>query len=74
MFTDYLGRYSNTLLVSLNNRISVRKAASVQVPNRNQGIVLAATPRSDSSTDITCIEAEQSSVVDKFPRRLSGTV
>jgi hypothetical protein len=75
MFTDYLGRYSNTLLVSLNNRISVRKAASARVTNRNQGMALAAaTPRSDSSTDITCIEEEQSSVADKFPRRLSGTV
>ena len=75
MFTDYLGRYSNTLLVSLNNRISVRKAASAHVPNRNQGIALAATPRSDSSMDITCIEDEhKTSVADKFPRRLSGTV
>ena len=72
MFTDHLGRYSNTLLVSLNNRISVRKAASAKVTNRNQGIALAATPRSDSNTDITCIENDQSSVA-KFPRRLSGT-
>jgi hypothetical protein len=75
MFTDYLGRYSNTLLVSLNNRISVRKEASAQVTNRNQGMIaLTATPRSDSSTDITCIENERSSVADKFPHRLSGTV
>jgi hypothetical protein len=73
MFTDYLGRYSNTLLVSLNNRISVRKAASTKVVNRNQGIALAATARSGSGTDITCIDDDQSSVADKFPRRLSGT-
>lgn len=75
MFTDYLGRYSNTLLVSLNNRILVRKAASAPVTNRNQGMALAATlRRSDSSTEITCIEDEQSPVTNKFPRRLSGTV
>jgi hypothetical protein len=74
MSTDYLGRYSNTLLVSLNNRISVRKAASAPVTNRNQGIALATTTRSDSSTDIMYIEEDQSSVADKFPRRLSGTV
>ena len=77
MFIDYLGRYSNTLLVSLNNRISVRKAVVAQVPNRNQGIALAVTPRSDSSTDVTCVmENEQSpGADDKFPRsKLSGTV
>ena len=74
MFTDYLGRYSNTLLVSLNNRISVRNAVSTQGSNRNQGIALSVTPRSDSSTDIASMENEESSVGDKFPRRLSGSV
>ena len=81
MFTYYLGRYSNTLLVSLNNRITVRNAASAKVANRDQGIPLAVTPRSDSSTNITHIEwahwteSEQSSVADKFPRSMlsSGT-
>ena len=82
MFIDYLGRYSNTLLVSLNNRISVRNAASAKVANLDQGIPLAITPRSHSGTDLTHIEwahwteSEQSLVADKFPRsRLSsGTV
>ena len=82
MFIDYLGRYSNTLLVSLNNRITVRNAASAKVANRDQGIPLAVTPRSNSGTDLTHIEwdhwaeSEQSSVAAKFPRsRLSsGTV
>ena len=78
----HLGRYSNTLLVSLNNRIMVRNAAIAKVVNRDQGTPLAITPRSDSGTDITYIEwaqwaeSEQSSVADKIPRsRLSsGTV
>ncbi|KAI0270137.1 hypothetical protein BGY98DRAFT_277307 [Russula aff. rugulosa BPL654] len=73
--TAILGKlYSNTLLVSLNNRISVRNAASTQGPNRNQGIALTVTPRSDSSTDITSMDNEESPVGDKFPRRLSGSV
>ncbi|KAF8498150.1 hypothetical protein F5888DRAFT_224818 [Russula emetica] len=74
--TAILGKlYSNTLLVSLNNRISIRsKVAGAQVINRNQGIAFAVTPRSDSSTDITYMESEQSSIADKFPGRLSGTV
>ena len=65
MFTDNLGRYSNTLLVSLNNRISIRNSASTHVVVSQS---LAVPPRSDSSTDtdITCIENEQSPVADKF--------
>ena len=87
MLIDYLGRYSNTLLVSLNNRITLRNAASAKVSNRDQGIPLAVTPRSGSGTDIThnvtshiewaqWAESEQPLVADKFPRsRLSsGTV
>ena len=72
MFTDKLGRYTNTLLVSLNNRISIRKAAGVQMVNRNQDIALAVMPRSDSGTDITYSENEQSSFADslKFRPRL----
>lgn len=63
MFTDDLGRYSNTLLVSLNNRISIRNSASTRVfVSQN----FAVAPRSDRSTDITSIENEQSPVADKF--------
>jgi hypothetical protein len=68
MFTDTLGRYSNTLLVSLNNRISIRNSASTHVVV-SQSLAVAVPPRPDSSTDITSIENEQSPVVDKFLRR-----
>lgn len=67
--TAILGKlYSNTLLVSLNNRISIRNSASTHVVV-SQSLAVAVAPCSDSSTDITRIENEQSPVADKFPGR-----
>jgi hypothetical protein len=68
MFINNLGRYSNTLLVSLNNRISIRNSASTHVVV-SRSLAVAVAPRSDSSTDITRIENELSPVADKFPGR-----
>ena len=64
MFTDNLGRYSNTLLVSLNNRVSIRNSASTHVVVSQS---LAVAPRSDYVSGVTCIEDGQSPVADKFP-------
>jgi len=59
--TDILGRYSNTLLVSLNNRISIRKVATTRgIANRTQAITLG-MPRFDSNTDIAIMEVERPS-------------
>ena len=57
MFTDKLARYSNTLLVSLNNRISIRNAvAGTPIASRSTAITFAVTPRSDSGIDISHLE------------------
>jgi hypothetical protein len=73
MFTDKLVRYSNTLLVSLNNRISIRNAVtSTHVTSRSTAITFAVTPRSDSGTDISHLEGGWSSAAHKF--QLSGDV
>ncbi len=68
MFTDSRGRYSNTLLVSLNNRISIRNSTGAHVVvSQIPAIIPTVAPRSDRSTDITGTENEQSPVADKFP-------
>jgi hypothetical protein len=63
IYTNNVGRYSNTLLVSLNNRISIRDAESTGIVhvNRNPTIPLAITVRSDVSTysDSMSMENEQ---------------
>ena len=75
MFTDKFARYSNTLLVSLNNRISIRNAvANTHVNSRSTAITFAVTPRSGSGTDLSHpgLEGGQSSFTHKF--QLSGDV
>ena len=63
--TDILGRYSNTLLVSLNNRISIRNVAATRgIANRTQAITLG-MPRFDSNTDIAIMEVERPSATYK---------
>jgi len=67
MFTDKLARYSNALLVSLNNRISMRNAAeNTPVASLSTAIVFAVAPRSDSGTDISHLEDGRSSATHKF--------
>ena len=44
-------RYSNTLLVSLNNRISIRKAADTGVSTRPLAVTFPVTPLSEDSRD-----------------------
>jgi hypothetical protein len=64
IYTDNLNRYSNTLLVWFNNRISIRKAAIAQVEvHRRAAIPLAITIQSDITT---FMENEQSQVAHKF--------
>ena len=76
MFTDKLARYSNTLLVSLNNRISIRNAmANTHVTSSlSPAITFAVAVRSDSDTDMSClpVEGERSPAAPKF--QLSGDV
>lgn len=63
--TDTLCRYSNTLLASLNNRISIRKVATTRgIANRMEAITLG-MPRFDSNTDIAIMEVEQPSATYK---------
>ncbi|KAI0287408.1 hypothetical protein BC826DRAFT_1044539 [Russula brevipes] len=60
--------YSNTLLVWLNNRISIRERVIARgVANRPQALTLALAPRSDFATDTTTIEIGQPSPVPKLP-------
>ncbi|KAF8498151.1 hypothetical protein F5888DRAFT_1803073 [Russula emetica] len=73
MFIDKPARYSNTLLVSFNNRISIRNAvAGTPAASRSTAIAFAVTPRSDGSTDISCLEGGRSSAAHKL--QLSGDV
>jgi hypothetical protein len=72
MHADNLGRYSNTFLVWLNNRISIRNAATARgVANRPQALTLASAPHSDFSADVTFMEMEQSSASIKLPSSAS---
>jgi hypothetical protein len=49
-----VGRYSNTLLVSLNNRISIREAAASRgIANRKPSPAFGSAPPSDHCTDVT---------------------
>jgi len=59
--TAILGKlYSNTLLVSLNNRISIRDAACTRgIANRPPGITLATRPCQGSNGNITIMEIGQ---------------
>jgi hypothetical protein len=67
---DNFRRYSNTLLVSLNNRISIRDATGKPVVSRRLAIELAITTsvitRTDSGTDILYLENERSTAADKI--------
>ncbi|KAI0000790.1 hypothetical protein BJV74DRAFT_794274 [Russula compacta] len=62
--------YSNTLLVSLNNRISIRRTATIQgVANRTPAVNPTPAPRPRSSTYITLMEIEQPPTAYKlYPR------
>jgi len=70
--TSILGKlYSNTLLVSLNNRISIRdRMPNEFVASRTPTAILATTPRSDDSSDMALTEIEQPPAVYDF--KLSG--
>jgi hypothetical protein len=49
-----VGRYSNTLLVSLNNRISIREAAGSRgIANQTPVPAFASAPHSDHCSDVT---------------------
>lgn len=67
---DDFRRYSNSLLVSLNNRISTRDAIGNPVVSRRPAIELAITTavmtRTDSGTDISWLESEQSTAAHKI--------
>ena len=55
-----LGRYSNTLLVSLNNRISIREGApNVVMSSRNPPVFPASTRGSDGSLDMDFTETKR---------------
>lgn len=66
--TAILGKlYSNTLLVSLNNRISIRNAVTnTPVAGRSTAISFAVAPSSDSGTDISHLDSVRSSTAHKF--------
>jgi hypothetical protein len=64
--TDNFGRYSNTLLVSLNSRISIRANENPRVLTLSPSIAFDITShRSSSPTNITLKEIEQPEVVYK---------
>ncbi|KAI0302139.1 hypothetical protein BC826DRAFT_500361 [Russula brevipes] len=71
--TSILGKlYSNTFLVWLNNRISIRNAATARaVANRPQALTLGSAPHSDFGADVTFMEMEQSSASIKLPSSAS---
>ena len=52
IYGDVFCRYSNTLLVSLNNRISIREAAATkEVSIKSTVVTFAVTPLSEDSMD-----------------------
>jgi hypothetical protein len=52
LYSNVLGRYSNTLLVSLNNRISIREAAATtEVSIRSPAVTFAVTPLFEDGMD-----------------------
>lgn len=67
---DNFRRYSNTLLVSLNNRISIRDSIGNPAVSRRPAIELAimteVMTRTDSGTDILCTESGRSSAAHKI--------
>jgi len=61
-----VSRYSNTLLVSLNNRIAIREGATNEVkPSRNPAVVVqvATTTRSDGGSETVITETEHPAAV-----------
>jgi hypothetical protein len=57
IYGDIFCRYSNTLLVSLNNRISIREAAATkEVSIKTPVVTFAVTPPSEDSTDGIAME------------------
>jgi hypothetical protein len=70
--TENVGRYSNTLLVSLNSRISIREEGNPRVSTRTQSIAFVVTSHRDASpTNITLKELEPLEVVYKPPEGMA---
>jgi hypothetical protein len=68
MDTENVGRYSNTLLVSLNSRISIREEGDPRNSAQTQSIAFAvASHQAASSTNITLKELEPPDVVYEPP-------
>ncbi|KAH9952896.1 hypothetical protein BC827DRAFT_208378 [Russula dissimulans] len=72
--TSILGKlYSNTLLVSLNNRILIREGApKVIMSTRNPPVFLATRPDSDSSSDTNHTEMKPLPAVPNLNVKSSG--
>jgi hypothetical protein len=52
IYSDVFGRYSNTLLASLNNRISIREAAATnEVSIKSTAITFTVPPLSEEGMD-----------------------
>jgi len=57
IYNDVFGRYSNTLLVSLNNRISIREAAATEKMSIKTSVVtFAVTPLSEDGVDSIAVK------------------
>jgi hypothetical protein len=67
LYGNIVGRYSNTLLVSLNNRISIREAAATtEVSIRSPAVTFAVTPLFEDGMDTITMQP-QAAHKEMFP-------